>query len=189
MVKINKVYTKKGDRGTTTILGSKRISKCSIHVSALGVLDELNAFLGWILVVLNKELSDFLVERLITIQSQLFDIGAYVCHPTSSYPSELSNTVKTFEHDIDYMNVQLPALNSFILPGGCEEAMRLHVARTICRRAEIDLVALLDEQPLIENTIPFLNRLSDWLFVAARYVNKLAYQKERLWSPIPKTIG
>lgn len=189
MVKINKVYTKKGDLGTTTILGPKRISKCSEHISALGALDELNAFLGWVLVVLNKELSDFLVERLAAIQNQLFDIGAYVCNPSGHYPVELSNTVEMFEHDIDYMNEQLATLNSFVLPGGCEEAARLHIARTVCRRAEIELVALLNEQPLIGVTIPYLNRLSDWLFVAARYVNKLAYREEPLWSPIPKTAS
>ncbi len=183
MVKINKVYTKKGDQGTTTILGPKRISKCVVHIRALGALDELNAFLGWVFVVLNKELSDFLVARLDTIQNQLFDIGAYVCNPSTTYPSELTNTVSDFEHDIDYMNEQLPTLNSFVLPGGCEEAARLHMARTVCRRAEIELVAMLKEQPLIENTIPYLNRLSDWLFVAARYINKLSDRKEQLWNP------
>lgn len=185
MVKINKVYTKKGDKGTTCILGPQRIPKSSEQIILLGALDEFNAYIGWILVQINDEQ---LQQRLIAIQNQLFDLGAFVCKPTSDLPPTLTQAVAIFETEIDKMNEQLPSLNSFVLPGGGELAARFHIARTVCRRAETQLVIASNNQA-IATAIPYLNRLSDWLFVAARYCNKEENVPELLWNIPPSAAG
>lgn len=180
MVKITKVYTRKGDTGTTTVLGKERISKTSKQIIALGALDEVNAYIGWTLVALNP--NSTIHKRLLAIQNDLFDLGAYLCQPLNHYPQSLTVEVDQFEREIDQMNEALSTLNSFIFPGGSEVAARLHITRTVVRGCEIKLVSL-SKETAVEKAIPYINRLSDWLFVAARYSNKEAGIFETLWQP------
>ncbi|MBA2654133.1 MAG: cob(I)yrinic acid a,c-diamide adenosyltransferase [Gammaproteobacteria bacterium] len=183
MVKITRVYTKKGDKGDTGSLKSNRTSKNSLRIEVLGALDELNSFLGWIVVLLNDE-NAHLKTQLLTIQNVLFDVGAYLCGSSKiNNPTVLfSHIVTHLENEIDVMNATLPHLDSFVLPGGNEITARLHIARTICRRAERCLVSFAQEQK-DTTVIPYLNRLSDWLFVAARFIAYQQNVEEQLWQP------
>lgn len=182
MVRITKVYTKKGDQGTTTLLSSKRISKNLPIINALGVLDEVNAFLGWVIVAIDCKQFNDLKSRLLRIQNELFDISANLCLEEEGKHAKYEKSVKSLEKEIDEMNSKLPALDSFILPGGNELSARLHIARTVCRRAERAVVTFAQTTQKNQE-IPYLNRLSDWLFVAARFVTASMNVAEPLWIP------
>lgn len=188
MVKITKVYTKKGDKGKTQLAGAKRATKTSPRVQALGDIDELNSFLGLIIPQLttDKNFSD-LHNKILRIQNTLFDLGAQLAVPPKKRrpdtPKLQENDAKTLENEIDAMNAELTPLKSFILPGENEISARLHLARVVCRRTERSLAKLNEEEKLDGTEIPFLNRLSDWLFVAARFVNFKLGGKELLWEP------
>lgn len=186
MIKINKVYTKKGDDGTTVVLGPNRIPKDSQEIIVLGLLDELNAYIGWTRVSFANEQFQQLSASLLAIQNQLFDLGAFLCRPSKSLPSSVALAITKFENEIDDLNQNLSPLNSFVLPGANEQAARLHIARTICRRTEVNFISLAKDQSLLFQAIPYLNRLSDWLFVAARYVAKISGDQEFLWQPDKK---
>lgn len=181
-----KIYTGIGDKGYTNLYaGNRQISKANLRIEACGTLDELNAFIGFAVVALKSyEQLTTIVKRCTRIQNELFDLGAQL----SSYPLILENIpiislndVKILENEIDEMDLQLPALNHFILPGGNEPVARLHLARTVCRRLERLVVRLSELVKFDGIVLVYLNRLSDWLFVAARFVGMSLQQKEVIW--------
>ena len=182
MIKLNKIYTKTGDGGDTALGDGKRVLKDSLRVSAYGNVDELNASIGIITLYANTELK----RKLKNIQNDLFDIGADLCVPISEKNKDRlrlsTNQIETLELEIDEMNSILEPLNSFVLPGGCRSATFLHMARTICRRAERSVVSLRSQEEINTNTLVYLNRLSDWLFVASRVENQ-ENSSEVLWAP------
>ena len=170
-----KIYTRGGDEGETGLIGGRRVSKADLTIDALGDLDELNAMIGF---AVASGLGHESQETCLRIQSALFDLGASVAAPNDPrFEANPSQTIQNLEMGIDKMTAELPALNQFILPGGSESASRLHLARTICRRAERSLVKSGHEG----GAVAFLNRLSDWLFVAARYENHRAGKEENPW--------
>ena len=182
MIKLNKIYTKTGDGGDTALGDGERVLKDSLRVSAYGNVDELNASIGIITLYANTELK----RKLKNIQNDLFDIGADLCVPISEKNKDRlrlsTNQIETLELEIDEMNSILEPLNSFVLPGGCRSATFLHMARTICRRAERSVVSLRSREKINNNTLVYLNRLSDWLFVASRVENQ-ENSSEVLWAP------
>ena len=196
MVVLNKIYTRTGDGGTTALGSGERVRKDSLRVSAYGTVDETNAAIGMARVHLaGSQASDIPAEVdvdavLGRIQNDLFDLGADLCMPDRGKPLPYEplrvapEQVTRLEREIDAMNAALTPLRSFVLPGGSPGAAALHVARTVCRRAERMLVQLAAEadEPVSEAAIRYLNRLSDLLFVASRYVNDLG-KADVLWVP------
>ena len=182
MVKLNKIYTKTGDKGDTSLGDGQRVLKDNLRVNAYGNVDELNASIGVITLYATEELK----TKLKNIQNDLFDLGADLCVPISEKNNKrlrvTKNQVKTIEAEIDGMNNTLEPLNSFVLPGGCKSATFLHLSRTICRRAERSIVSLRSKEKINDNALIYLNRLSDWLFVASRVENQ-ENSTEVLWSP------
>lgn len=179
-----KIYTKSGDNGDTGILGGHRLRKHHITIALVGDLDEANSFLG--LATAYGPPEDIL-EPLHWIQSKLFDIGARIASCLGAREAKLGTSpddVLRLEQSIDRLEQQLSPLTAFILPGGGVCGAHLHVARCVCRRAERDLIRLIDELALhdfLQQETVFLNRLSDWLFVAARWCNHQANQPETKW--------
>ena len=176
MVKLNKIYTRTGDDGSTGLVDGSRLSKDALRVRAYGDVDETNSVLG--LVRLNLE-SRRLDDMLSRIQNDLFDLGADLATPLpkageadSEYALRMVAAQTTrLESELDALNKDLEPLTSFVLPGGHPPAAYLHQARTVCRRAERVCVALAAEEPVNPHALSFLNRLSDYLFVAARWCN------------------
>jgi cob(I)alamin adenosyltransferase len=164
-----KIYTRTGDRGETSLFGGARVAKNDPRIEAYGTIDELNSFLG----VARAAWAESPIDgELARVQSDLFDAGAHLASPgTSRFPGIGNERIEALEHGIDAMEAELAPLKNFILPGGTLAAAHLHVARSVCRRAERLVVALHDDTPPTESTIAFLNRLSDYLFVAARFAN------------------
>ena len=189
MVVLNKIYTRTGDDGTTALGTGERVRKDGLRVSAYGTVDEANAAIG-MAVVLLKDDSGPLREMLLRIQNDLFDLGADLCVPDhgQELPYEplriSSGQVDRLEAEIDELNQELDPLKSFVLPGGSAVAAALHQARTIARRAERMIVELAAEpnEPVSEPAMKFVNRLSDFLFVAARYANDKG-KSDVLWVP------
>ena len=168
-----KIYTRTGDHGQTSLFGGTRVAKNDARIEAYGTVDELNSFLGAV--------TGF--EEIAAIQSDLFEIGAHLASPgTSRFPGVDPSRIERLERAIDAMEGELTPLTSFILPGGSPRAAQLHIARTVCRRAERRVVALEDGSPATQSTIAYLNRLSDYLFVAARYANLKAGVPDIPWS-------
>lgn len=164
-----KIYTKTGDAGETSLFGGTRVRKDDARIEAYGTIDELNSFLG---VVRASWPSSSLDGQFHAIQSDLFDIGAHLASPgRSRFAGPPASRVASLEQDIDAMESELTPLKTFILPGGTLAASHLHVARTVCRRGERLVVALRDEDEATKASITYLNRLSDFLFVAARFAN------------------
>lgn len=188
MVKITKVYTKTGDDGTTALADGKRIKKNSLKIIAIGAVDELNSYIGWVRQTVSRDENlkkfDLACFRL---QHELFDLGAQLAVPKAARrhntPVVSEKDVSRLELEIDTWNEELTPLKSFILPGGGEASARLHIARAVCRRAEIALINCAEAEELDGIEIPYLNRLSDWLFTAARYVAKQNEEAENLWQP------
>ena len=178
-VRLTRIYTRGGDQGETSLGDGSRASKLDPRIRAYGMVDELNSQLG---VVLAGGLPDELRAPLQRLQNQLFDVGADLSRPWSGPDDKLRTTqamVDELEALCDEQNAPLPELRSFVLPGGTEAAARLHVARTVARRAEIAALEA-DVNPLAR---VYLNRLSDFLFIAARRANQLAGVDEPLWKP------
>ena len=178
-VRLTKIYTRGGDAGETSLGDGTRVSKLDPRIVAYGIVDELNSHIG---VVLAGELPRKLRTRLARIQNELFDLGADLSRPWRGPDDKLRVTpamVYELERDCDDLNAPLPDLKSFVLPGGSEAAARLHVARTIARRAELASLQA-DVNPL---TRVYLNRLSDLLFIAARAANAAVNANEPLWKP------
>jgi cob(I)alamin adenosyltransferase len=175
-VRLNRIYTRGGDMGQTSLGDGSRVSKLDPLVRAFGTVDELNSVLGWARCVA----SDPCLGR---IQNELFDVGADVCAPFVDGDSRLRVTqaaVDLLEADCDGANASLPELTSFILPGGSEAASRLHIARTVCRRAELEVIGAARSRPLNPLAAVYLNRLSDLLFILAR---AHAGESQPLWKP------
>lgn len=172
-----KIYTKSGDDGTTGVIGAGRVSKASPVIDVVGSLDELNAHLGALQCVAHHEL-------VFQAQNLLFEMGAE-CAATSQkkdqYRMSTTSFVSELEASIDEMESELPTLTNFILPGGCNAAVQCHITRSVCRRAEravVSLSAIESVRPILLET---LNRLSDWLFVYARYLNQKVGIEESKW--------
>jgi cob(I)alamin adenosyltransferase len=164
-----KIYTRTGDHGQTSLFGGARVAKNDTRIEAYGTVDELSSFIG---VARAASLPTSVDARLHEVQNDLFEIGAHLASPgTSRFPGVGLARIEALEHAIDAMEHELEPLKTFILPGGVLAAVQLHVARTVCRRAERLVVALGDESPETISTITYLNRLSDYLFVAARFAN------------------
>lgn len=179
-----KLYTKTGDAGTTGLFGGARVSKASTRVDAYGAVDELNAVLG---VVAAHAQSESVKTALPTIQGELFCVGAELAsNPDKPLQATLplvgDEAVTRLEHVIDQLEATLPPLTTFILPGGTAAAAHLHVARTVCRRAERRVVGLGTEATVRGETVRYLNRLSDLLFVMARHENLTSGVQDVAWS-------
>lgn len=181
MVKLNKIYTKIGDKGSTQLGDGKMVNKDSLRVDAYGSVDEANATIGLSILRTNIKIKKILK----IVQNDLFDLGADLCIPDKKNTQKLKITkdrVDYIEEKIDNFNKELSSLNSFILPGGSESSTYLHIARTVTRRAERKIVALSKKEKINPITIIYLNRLSDLLFVLARYTNNKG-KKDILWKP------
>jgi len=176
-----KIYTKTGDGGETSLFGGARVRKDDARIEAYGTIDELNSTIG-----VARAASPWspLDARLHAIQSDLFDIGAHLASPgTSRFAGPDDAQIAALEQSIDAMESELAPLRAFILPGGTPAAAQLHVARTVCRRAERLVVALRDDDPATLASIAYLNRLSDFLFVAARFANHQSGVADVPWKP------
>lgn len=188
MIKLNRIYTRTGDDGTTGLVSEQRRVKHDLRIETFGTVDEINACIGLARVATKSD--DILDPMLARIQNDLFDLGADLATPDSGSPLDyeplriLPGQVQRIEREIDQLNDPIPPLNSFILPGGSEAAARLHVARTVCRRAERLAVALSEktEEKISPTVVMYLNRLSDFLFVAARHCNGQG-ASDVLWIP------
>jgi cob(I)alamin adenosyltransferase len=179
-----KIYTKTGDKGETSLFGAGRVSKDNIRIEAFGTVDELNSFIG---LVITESKNDEVKQTLIKIQNQLFNLGSDLATPNEmqsqniSIPRITDEDYKYIEQQIDFFSDKLDELKFFILPGGTRAASILHIARTICRRAERRVVALNNTVKINSNIIIFLNRISDLLFVLARYENKISGINDIKW--------
>ncbi len=186
-----KVYTRRGDGGETSLFGGARVPKDAVRVGAYGGVDELNAALGVALASLDDP---DLTEGLRGIQSSLFDLGGELATPDveeretrgKGIPRVQAADVEALEAWIDRLDAEIEPLQSFILPGGAPAAAQLHLARTICRRAERELVSLARAEQVAELPLRYLNRLSDLLFTLARAVNQRAGVAEPEWSGKPR---
>lgn len=182
MVRLNKIYTRTGDDGTTGLVDGSRLPKHAARIAAIGAVDEANSALGLALVVLEGEAA----ADLRRLQNDLFDLGADLATPGEDFaPSAMALRIvpaqaEWLEARIDALNESLEPLRSFILPGGSEAAARVHVARAASRRAERAMTALAAEEPVNPAALVFVNRLSDYLFVLARTLNP---QGDVLWQP------
>lgn len=194
MVKLNKIYTKTGDKGTTGLASGDRVAKHNIRIEAYGTVDETNASLGLALVALKQDDPNYeqLSSMILRIQNDLFDLGADLATPEiegapePEYPPLriTKEQVERLESEIDLLNEELEPLRSFVLPGGTSVAANLHLARTISRRAERHMVELSQTENEIVSTeaLQYINRLSDLLFVMSRYVNDKG-NSDILWTP------
>jgi cob(I)alamin adenosyltransferase len=185
MPRLTKIYTKKGDSGTTALGGGQRVPKDVLRVQVYGTVDELNSQLG---VALALGLCERLAAVLPRIQNQLFDLGSDLCfleEDKQKYPLPQieEHHVSALEDLIDEMAVVVGPLENFILPGGSPGSAQLHVARTVCRRAEREATTLAREEGVGPHVLSYLNRLSDALFVMARYENYQRGVPEPLWQP------
>jgi cob(I)alamin adenosyltransferase len=189
-IALNRIYTKRGDTGQTSLAGGQRVPKDSARIEAYGTVDELNAFTG-IAVVSCEEARDPRLAPLLSIlrrvQHELFNLGSILATlPADVHPKQARITaaeVAQLEREIDAMNADLPSLRSFVLPGGTRLNADLHVTRTVCRRAERLLIALARSEEIPPETIQYLNRLSDAMFVWSRWVNHITDAPEILWEP------
>jgi cob(I)alamin adenosyltransferase len=188
MVVLNKIYTRTGDDGTTALGTGERRKKYDLRIAAYGTLDELNAAIG--VARLETDGDAALDPALARIQNDLFDAGADLCTPGKGKGPDGARLTVTaaqvtwLEHEIDRLNARLEPLRSFILPGGFASAAYLHLARTICRRAERLIVELKDTdgESVTPEVLQYINRLSDFLFVAARFANDRG-KGDELWKP------
>ena len=167
MVKLNKIYTRTGDDGSSGLVDGSRVSKSSVRMAAIGEVDEANAAIGMAIAEL---IPGDLTEHLLGIQNDMFDLGADLATPGEIGLRIVASQVARLEQAIDVMNAELEPLQSFILPGGSIAVAALHLARTVVRRAERAAVTLNESEPLNPHLLAYLNRLSDLLFVTARYV-------------------
>ena len=178
-----KIYTKQGDGGTTSLVGGTRISKAHIRIESYGNVDELNSCLG---VVMGYIQDEEWLTYFTDIQNELFIIGSHLAAgKDNTYPlPEIKETFITeLEASIDELDQLLPELKFFILPSGGKAAATVHVCRTVCRRAERAMVFLNETEEVRPELIKYLNRLSDYLFILARYISKISGEKEEYWNP------
>jgi cob(I)alamin adenosyltransferase len=185
---LNRIYTRQGDSGQTHLAAGQSVAKDSARIECYGTVDELNAFLG--LAQLSASGEPKLAElagTLRRVQHELFNLGSLLATlPEDLHPKQARITAADtaqLEQEIDQANAELPPLRSFVLPGGSRVSAELHVCRTVCRRAERLLVRMGREEPIPEESLTYLNRLSDALFVWSRWANHLAGAPETLWQP------
>ncbi len=176
--RLSKIYTRTGDSGTTGLGDGTRVDKDAPRIEAIGTVDELNGQIG---LLLCQKLPGSILPVLTDIQHDLFDIGGELCIPDVTTITQ--QQVDYLEKSLDKLNDDLSPLKEFILPGGCESAAICHVARTICRRAERRVYALAKKGNISDMTLKYLNRLSDLLFVIARYLNATSGHGDVLWQP------
>jgi len=191
VVRLNRIYTKAGDGGDTRLVGGQKVRKDALRIEAYGTIDELSACLG----IARTELTapgapaeaDALAQVLARIQNELFNLGSDLATlPADRHPKQPvieARHVTALEREIDGWNETLPELRSFVLPGGGLVAAYLHLARTVCRRAERHIVGLRDAEPIGEHSLAYVNRLSDALFVMSRHAARLYGESEPLWEP------
>lgn len=178
-----KIYTKKGDKGETSLIGGDRVKKYHVRIEAYGTIDELNSYLGILRSFTDDSLNGPVLPE---VQDRLFTIGSLLASAPGSkmiVPDLHESDTTLLEHSIDKMNEELPELKSFILPAGSIEVAHCHVARCICRRAERLIVHLGEEQEVEPGIIKYVNRLSDYLFVLGRYTAKKQKVEEVSWKP------
>ena len=182
-MKKSMIYTKTGDRGTTSLVGGTRVPKTHIRLEAYGTVDELNSHLGLLQTYLTDEADRQTVFR---VQNKLFSVGSYLATDQTQTALRMESRIdpadiEALEHAIDAMDHELPALRAFILPGGCRGAAVCHVCRTVCRRAERRILALSEGCEIDIRVTAFVNRLSDYLFILARKLNHLTGADEIYW--------
>jgi cob(I)alamin adenosyltransferase len=175
--RLSKIYTRTGDDGTTGLGSGDRVRKDSLRVAAYGTVDELNSLIG--LMLATDDVAPDVRTNLTRIQHQLFDLGGELSMPGTSIITE--NAVTGLENTLDEFNADLPPLKDFVLPGGVRDAAVCHVARAVCRRAERRVCTLAEEESINVQSLHYLNRLSDLLFVLARVLNRRAGVAEPLW--------
>jgi len=181
-VRLTKIYTRGGDAGETSLGDGSRVSKLDQRIAAFGTVDELNSMLG---VVVAGDCPIEIRDVLGRVQNELFDLGADLSVPVE-HEGRLRTTqeqVDAVEAECDRFNAELPELKSFVLPGGSDAAARLHVARTVCRRAERETLLAAGAHAINPLTLVYLNRLSDLLFILARAANAAGGREEPLWKP------
>ena len=174
--RLSKIYTRTGDQGSTGLGDGTRIDKDSLRVEAMGTVDELNAAIG---LLLTEPLSESIRSVLTRAQHDLFDLGGELCIP--GHAMLKPGRIEQMEQALDDFNESLAPLKEFILPGGCRAAAYCHLARTVCRRAERDVVRLSRNDPVGASALQYLNRLSDLLFVLCRIINRDAGYSDVLW--------
>lgn len=181
----SRLYTRGGDDGSTSLVGGERAPKNSLRLDAYGTVDEFSSFLG--VVGAMPDMPDHISSQIEDIQNRLFDVGGYLASRpggTGLPPVAcLGECIESLEHWIDELDNATPKLHSFVLPGGSMAAAHAHVARTVCRRAERRIFALAEVEEVDPGVCRYFNRLSDYLFILARYLNHLAGVKEITWKP------
>jgi cob(I)alamin adenosyltransferase len=177
-MRLTKIYTRTGDKGKTRLANGVEVSKDSLRVSAYGDVDELNSILG---LVVTEKPDDRVVSVLSTIQHTLFDLGGELASEGMIEGLVTQAHVTALETHIDQMNSELPPLEEFILPGGSKSASMLHLARTVCRRAERSIITLDKSEKVAAEIIQYMNRLSDLFFVMARHENHRSGNQEVYW--------
>ncbi|GAA4106035.1 cob(I)yrinic acid a,c-diamide adenosyltransferase [Aquimarina addita] len=186
-----KIYTKTGDKGTTALFGGTRVPKHHIRIDSYGTVDELNSHIG---LIRDQQIDELSKKTLINIQDKLFTVGAVLATDPEkamlkngekrlNIPTISEEDITFLEHEIDRMNVDLPPMTHFVLPGGHQTVSFCHIARCVCRRAERLATALYELEPFEETTLQYLNRLSDYLFVLARKLTKDLQADEVKWIP------
>ncbi len=181
-----KIYTKTGDKGTTSLIGGTKVSKSHIRIESYGTIDELNSFIGLCVDTIGDNKTKIVLKE---IQDRLFTIGSSLAcdpdkEPMLKLPDLKESDIAFLETEIDTMNEVLPLMKNFILPGGNVSVSNLHVARCVCRRAERNCVAMKENDLFIDETVlKYINRLSDYLFVLARYIAHLTNATEVAWKP------
>ena len=173
--RLSKIVTRTGDGGSTGLADGSRVSKNSARINTMGSVDELNSHLG---VLLTEPLPPDMRAVLLSVQNDLFDLGGSLAFPVAPFTED---KVTQLDNAIAHYNSELPPLKEFVLPGGTHAAALCHVARTVARRAERDLVALANAETTPEHGLPYLNRLSDLLFILSRELNRAGGQGEVMW--------
>jgi cob(I)alamin adenosyltransferase len=190
---INRVYTRRGDRGETSLAGGQRVPKDGPRIEAYGTVDELNSFLGAARVTATEARLAPLAAILLRVQHELFNLGSILATlPEDVHPQQARVTdaeVAQLESEMDRMNEELPPLRSFVLPGGGRLNAELHICRTVCRRAERATVALGRVESIPPEAVRYLNRLSDALFVFGRWASHVTGAPETLWEPNQSSSG
>jgi cob(I)alamin adenosyltransferase len=186
-----KIYTKTGDKGTTALFGGTRVPKHDLRIESYGTVDELNSYIG---LIRDQNIDSKTIESLLKIQNELFTLGAMLATPPEkevlkngkqrlNIPKISILSIEYLENEIDTMNLELPPMTNFILPGGNQTVSFCHIARCVCRRAERLATALNENEVLNPDVLTYLNRLSDYLFVLARKLTKDLSAKEIAWIP------
>ena len=177
------VYTRTGDSFTTSLIGGQRVAKHSLRLDTYGTIDELSAFIGNL--VADDDVIDDLRLNLLKIQNMLFNIGCYLADPKATSSTVImglsQDNIKEMEIWIDRIDSALPPLSNFIIPGGCKSSAKANMARTVCRRAERKISEFSEENPVNPLLCAYINRLSDYLFVIGRYMNKINDFEEITW--------